>query len=97
MNETDTRKNMVIKARAHEVKHNLRAILDKEKKHQWYIYHRKNYPYSKDVKNQTLLEKAIDPDVPLSWTQKVSNIPITSMGVGLVGHRVRRPSCVKTH
>ena len=40
----DTRKNLVMKARVEEVRHNLRNQLDKEKKHQWYIYRRRTTP-----------------------------------------------------
>ncbi|MGA9042294.1 MAG: hypothetical protein WB421_17305 [Terriglobales bacterium] len=81
----DTRKNLVMKARVEEVRHNLRNQLDKEKKHQWYIYRKKNYPYSRDTKQQTSLETEIDPDVALPLTSRISNIPIMSLVVSSVG------------
>ena len=80
-----SRKGMVIKARVEEIKHQLRSQLEKDKKHQWYIYRRKNYPYSKDVKQQTSLEVEIDPDVSLPTTNVISTIPITSIVMSAVG------------
>ena len=56
------RKALLMKARIDEVKHNLRSQLDKEKKHQWYIYRRKNYPYSRDTTHQKDIEREINPD-----------------------------------
>ncbi|MGA9041633.1 MAG: hypothetical protein WB421_13960 [Terriglobales bacterium] len=87
MNIEDSRKNMVLKARVQEVKHHLHGLLQKDKKHQWYIYKKKNHPYSKDNINQVTLEKEIDPDVTskLPLTQKISSIPLTSLIVSSVG------------
>jgi hypothetical protein len=84
----DERKAMVMNARIEEARHNLRSQLDKEKKHQWYIYHKKNYPYSRDTQQQAVLEKELDPENEaehLTTTQKIANIPITSMIVAFVG------------
>lgn len=88
----DERKKMVLKARIQEVKHTLRSQLDKEKKHQWYIYRRKTYPNSKDMKQQTKLEMEIDPDIASSLpvTQRISTVPIgtliaTSVGIAAGG------------
>ena len=81
----DNRKNLVMKARVEETLHQLRSQLGKEKKHQWYIYRRKNYPYSRDTKQQTSLETEIDPDVDLPLTSKISSIPIATLVVSSVG------------
>jgi hypothetical protein len=82
--ERDSRKNLVLKARAEEVKHQLRKQLQKEKKHQWYINHKKNYPYSRDVKQQVKIENEINP--PENVVSSSGNkIPITSVVVGGIG------------
>ena len=77
----EDRKNMVMKARIQEYKHQLKTQLDKEKKHQWYIYRRKNYPYSRDTKHQTKLETEMDPDIgsSLPVTSRISSIPVGTL------------------
>ena len=75
------RKSLVMKARIDEIKHTLRSQLEKEKKHQWYIYKRKNFPMSKDVKTQRKIETAINPDNP----DRGSPFPFTSVAVASVG------------
>ena len=76
------RKALLMKARIDEVKHNLRSQLDKEKKHQWYIYRRKNYPYSRDTTNQRDVEREINPDGEESAI--VPNIVPSSFPMGSV-------------
>lgn len=78
----DSRKTLILKARAEEVKHALRTQLQKEKKHQWYIYRKKNFPNSRDTKMQVKVEADINPVMPPSSGNK---IPITSVIVAGVG------------
>lgn len=78
----ESRKTLILKARAEEVKHTLRTQLQKEKKHQWYIYRKKNFPNSRDTKMQVKVEGDINPVMPPSSGNKV---PVTSVIVAVVG------------